>query len=161
MEYYFEAEFPKNTVKIIKKVYSETVVKIWDILSERGGRANLHPNTIYRFVQESFKRFNLLYKGSIISDDLSLLDDVKKMYDDIWKDSTLSKKRDTWSMIKKVKVTKGPPSGADLEILATVASAAKTYSVEFLTFDHDFIIFADEIQNKFGFKIINAGLIPN
>ena len=67
MEYYFKAEFSKNTVKIIKKVYSETVVKIWDILSERGGRANLHPNTIYRFVQESFKRFNLLYKGSIIS----------------------------------------------------------------------------------------------
>lgn len=161
MKYYLEAEIAKNTVKIIDKVYSETVVKIWDILSEKGGKANLHPNVTYRLVQESFKRFNYLHTGLILADDVSLLDDVKKMYNDIWNDPSLSSKRETWARIKRTKVSNGPPRGPDLKILATTSNLAKTNKTIFLTFDHDFIVFAEEIHKTFDVEIMNAGAIPN
>jgi hypothetical protein len=112
-------------------------------------------------VQESFRRFDCLHNGFIVPDDNSLLCDVKKMYDDIWKESTLSGKRETWARIKNTKVSGGPPSGPDLVILSTAANLAKTNKVSLLTFDHDFIVFADEIQKTFGVEIINAGMIPN
>lgn len=161
MKYYLEAEISKKTVRIIDKIYSETVMKIWDILSERGGKAKLHPNITYRFVQESFKRFSDLHNNSIIPDNDILLENVKKMFDDIWKDTALSGKRETWARMKKVDVSAGPPSGADIKILATVANLAKTNNVSFLTFDHDFLVFTEEIQNTFDVEVINAGTIPN
>ncbi len=161
MKYYLEAEIAKNTVRIIDKIYSEAVIKIWDILSERGGKANLHPNVTYRLVQESFKRFSDLHNNSTLPDNDTLLENVRKMFDDIWKYPALAGKRETWARMKKTKVSAGPPGGADIEILATIANIAKTNKVSLLTFDHDFLVFTEEIQSMFGVEIINAGMIPN
>lgn len=161
MEYYLDAEIAKNSVHITRKIHDETAVKIWDILSEKGGRAQLQPNTIYRLVQLSYQRFNRLQNNPIIENNNSLLRGVRQLYSDIWSDSSKESKRQTWAARKRVNVSSGPPTGADLIILSTVASMANPRRIRLLTFDHDFIVFKDEILQTFNVEVENAGLIPD
>lgn len=67
-----------------------------------------------------------------------------------------TKKKKRWATIKKTTVENGPPNGADLKILATAAKLAQGQDVELLTFDNDFILFADEIYDQCGVFIKNA-----
>ncbi len=81
------------------------------------------------------------------------------MYATIWSDSTKNEKKKRWAEIKKTTVDKGPPNGPDLKILATTAKLAQGGIVELLTFDSDFILFADEILSQFGISIKNGWLL--
>ncbi|MDE1832252.1 MAG: hypothetical protein KGI02_07775 [Thaumarchaeota archaeon] len=65
------------------------------------------------------------------------------------------------SIIRKRHLKDGPPTGNDLVILGTAARLAEKYDVEILTFDHDFIVFSDEIKKVFNVDIVNAGTIPH
>ncbi len=110
-------------------------------------------------VQLSSSNFNKLTQNQIHPDDLSLLSDVKNMYATIWSDTGKNEKKKKWAQIKKTTIDKGPPSGPDLDILATTAKLAQDEIVELLTFDNDFILFADEILSEFGISIKNGWLL--
>ncbi len=90
---------------------------------------------------------------------MSLLHDVEDMYSNIWSDQTKNEKKRKWAQIKHTSIDKGPPNGPDLKILATSAKLAQDEVVELLTFDNDFILFADEILNRFGISIKNGWLL--
>lgn len=149
----------ENSIYVIETVNQETTRKIWDELSKIGSNFSFQASTIQKLVELSFSNFSKLTQNQIHADELSLLSDVKDMYATIWADPTKKEKRKKWAEIKKTTIDKGPPNGPDLKILATTAKLAKDGIVELLTFDNDFILFADEILNQFGISIKNGWLL--
>ncbi len=108
----------------------------------------------------SLSRFYSLY-DTISPSYYELIPDACMFYINIWKDASKDYKKKTWESIKKRHLKDDPPTGNDLVILATAAKLAERYDVEILTFDHDFIVFSDEIKKVFNVNIVNAGMIPN
>lgn len=64
-----------------------------------------------------------------------------------------------WATAKHLKPSDGPPQGSDEIILSTIASIAIVNPTELLTFDHDFLIFSDEIKQNFCVNITDASAI--
>lgn len=145
----------------MEKVNQETTAQIWNILSRIGSQNALNASTVQKLIQLSFTNFERLTNNQVHPNDLSLLPNVEAMYTTIWSDNTKNEKKKRWASIKKTTVEKGPPSGPDLKILATTAKLAKDGIVELLTFDYDFILFADEIMSTFGISIKNGWVSLN
>ena len=156
---YLTPKISENSICVTSTVNQETVEKIWDELAKIGPKVSFPASTIQTLVQLSFLNFNKLTQDQIHPDCLSLLSNVENMYATIWNDFTKNKKREQWAQIKKTTVDKGPPRGPDLKILATTAKIAQDEVVELLTFDNDFILFADEILAHLGISVKNGWLL--
>lgn len=128
-------------------------------MAKAGAQNSLSASTISKLVKISYSNFNELTHTIIHPDDLTLLSDVESMYRNIWNDSTKNAKKGKWASIKKTTVNNGPPNGPDLRILSSTAKLAQSGVVELLTFDNDFILFADEIMNQFGISVKNGWLL--
>lgn len=156
---YLIPKISENTIYVIDIVNQETTRKIWNELSTLGSELSFQASTIRKLVELSFSNFNDLTQNQIHPNDLSLLSNVKNMYATIWSDIGKNEKKKKWAKIKHTSVNEGPPDGADLTILATTAKLAQKEIVELLTFDNDFILFADEILHQFGISIKNGWLL--
>ncbi len=156
---YLAPKISENSIYVIETVNRETTGKIWDKLSELGPKLSFQASTIQKLIRLSFSNFNRLTQNQIYPDDKSLLPDVKDMYATIWDDSTKNEKKKRWAKIKTKTVDDGPPDGPDLTILSTTAKLAQDGIVELLTFDHDFILFAEEIFGQFGVSVKNGWLL--
>lgn len=161
MKWYLDNEIGKGTVCITKTIHDETSRKIWDLMADIGHKEKLQPLTIRALVNSSLHRFGKLVKVRFVEDELALLGEAQKMYQDIWTDKAKESKVRTWGRLKRKNPEDDPPTGGDLFILATAAALTKNHDVSILTFDHDFLIFHEEIKSTFGINIVNAGVIPN
>ena len=160
VEYYLASEIPKRSIYVIKAIELETRRTMDRVLRAAVRRAGLLVRTRKSLMAPSFSRFYSLY--DIISPSYyELIPDACMFYIDIWKDTSKDSKKKTWESIKKRQLKNGPPTGNDLVILATAARLAEQYDVEILTFDHDFIVFSDEIKKVFNVDIVNAATIPH
>lgn len=175
MTRYFDTGTSTGTVMITETVKNEWNENIGHALRKRCNEMQVPLTHIPELERKSRSRFGRLCERKTLSDSRDKLNDVKKMYDDIWSDPGKSQKIHQWrerkfrnwkeknkKMIKRTpyKFTSenypiGPPAGNDLVILSTAASLAETCPVSLLTFDNDFIIFADEIR-EFGVKVISG-----
>ena len=160
MDYYLNNYHSKGALRIPKTVYVETGHSIWDVATEKGSKLGFSATKIRYLADLALKRFKKL-EDSIIEDDITKLGEVRKMYSIIWKDTSKSTKISQWASFKHKKISEGPPQGSDEIILSTAAKLIDHGQVELLTFDHDFIIFSDEIQKTFCVDVKDAGTIPN
>lgn len=155
---YLSPHVSRKEVAITRIVYDETMKNLWDINADLARKARISSATnVRRMVNVSMgKFFRLLGRPAPLEDDIALMGDVKTMYDDIWNDPSKASKRNDWASHKGVNVSAGPPTGFDLLLLSTAAKLAKKYNVQLLTYDHDFIDFEDEIDDKFDVNVING-----
>ncbi|MDE1844291.1 MAG: hypothetical protein KGI10_03065 [Thaumarchaeota archaeon] len=160
VEYYLASEILKRSIYVIRAVDLETQRMMYQVLKSAIRKAGLLVRTTKRLMAPSFSRFHNLY-DTLSPSYYELIPDVCMFYIDIWKDPSKDTKMKTWESIKKKQIRDGPPTGNDLVILATAAKLAEQYDVEILTFDHDFIVFSDEIKKVFNVSIVNAGAIPH
>ena len=156
---YLTPKISENSICVIGTVNLETGRKIWDEISKVGSKLSFPALTVQKLVHLSFSNFSELTRDRIHPDCLSLLSEVENMYATIWNDFTKNEKKKKWARIKKTTVDKGPPRGPDLKILATTAKLSQDRVVELLTFDNDFILFADEILGQFGISVKNGWLL--
>lgn len=140
------------------RVAGEVGSKAWDAITNAVHKAKLYDHIPTRnLINQVLKNSqNLMRKGSTVPDDTSELASVDSLYASIWADSTNAPKLSTWSRIKNRPVSSGPPTGADRVILSTAAAMAKDSDVEFLTFDHDFTIFRDEIFSSLHVTVVDG-----
>ena len=107
-------------------------------------------------------RFEILNKRFGIPSDKWYLAEIDRMYADIWSDPRLADLVDWWRCIKERRgKVAGRPSlethRADFLILSTAAAlAAQGHSVRLLTYDHDFVAFADVILERFGVVVVDC-----
>lgn len=160
IEYYLASEIPKRSIYVIRAIELETRRMMDKVLRDAVRRAGLLVRTRKSLMAPSFSRFYNLY-DTISPSYYELIPDACLFYINIWKDTSKDSKKKTWESIKKRQLKDGPPTGNDLVILATAAKLAERYEVEILTFDHDFIVFSDEIKKVFNVNIVNAGTIPH
>ncbi|HET7337093.1 MAG TPA: hypothetical protein VFJ23_04295 [Candidatus Nitrosotalea sp.] len=160
VEYYLASEIPKKSIYVIRAIELETRRMMDKVLRDAVRRTGLLVRTRKSLMTPSFSRFYSLY-DAISPSYYELIPDACMFYIDIWKDTSKDSKKKTWESIKKRHLKDGPPTGNDLVILATAAKLAERYDVEILTFDHDFIVFSDEIKKVFNVDIVNAGMIPH
>lgn len=108
------------------------------------------------------ERFSLLYDRFGVPDYRWYLEKVDRMYADIWSDPRLAHLVARWRRIKERRgKAAGRPSlethQADFLILSTAAAlAAQGHSVRLLTYDHDFVAFADVILERFGVVVVDC-----
>ncbi|MCP8311027.1 MAG: hypothetical protein L6N95_03205 [Candidatus Methylarchaceae archaeon HK01B] len=114
-----------------------------------------------RLVHEALGRYIRLLKSDykIIDPSNKSLKKVTKIYSKIWNDPALCDKLLIWSGFKKLDISNGPPKGGDIVILAYAVDLVSEGSIELLTFDHDFIVFSDEIYRELGVNVRNAGTL--
>jgi predicted nucleic acid-binding protein len=158
--YYLTPEISKGSIYVIRAVELETQRMMYQVLRGAVRKAGLLVRTTKSLMAPSLSRFHNLY-DVIYPSYYELIPDVCMFYIDIWKDPAKDSKKRTWESIKKRQLKDGPPTGNDLVILATAAKLAELYEVELLTFDHDFIVFSDEIKKVFNVTVVNAGTIPH
>lgn len=161
MKYYVDSELSKGRIAITKLVKEETLSAVWNVLSRRKPTAKITDLQVAMLVRKSTENFGKLTVSGLLDNDITFLPNVSKMYSDIWNNPQKRTKIQTWATMKHVNITDGPPGGNDLLILSTAANLAKDKQVELLTFDHDFVVFGDEIKETFGVTVINAGTIPS
>lgn len=160
VEYYLASEIPKRSIYVIRAIELETCRMMDKVLRDAVRRAGLLVRTRKSLMAPSLSRFYSLY-DTISPSYYELIPDACMFYIDIWKDTSKDSKKKTWESIKKRHLKDGPPTGNDLIILATAAKLAERHDVEILTFDHDFIVFSDEIKKVFNVNIVNAATIPH
>lgn len=153
---YLESQINHNAVCVTDTVRMETHRKIQDIMAKKGSEYALSTASIRVLNKLAYERFDRLINTDVIADDLTRLSEVHGMYQNIWSDSGKDEKRRRWASIKKTGADKGPPAGPDLRILATAAGISSNGVIELFTFDHDFILFADEILMGLGVSIKNG-----
>ena len=161
MTSYLNSVTRNATIIITQTVDSETRTKIWDLVSQAYAAGGL-PRVIAakKIITDALLRYrDLCQKGRIVQDDPSQIDKIRAMYATIWADRRKGDKVLAWGRVKRKRPTEGPPSGPDLVILSTASALGKSAQVELLTFDHDFILFSDEIQNESGVVVFNAGVL--
>ena len=118
-----------------------------------------------KIAEDALARFEILYVRFRIRDYKDYLDDVERMYVEIWRDPRMAGAVDRRRRIKERHGHGAArPSlathAADLTILSTAAyMAARGESVRLVTFDHDMVEFAGEIYKRFGVVVVDgAGL---
>ena len=86
------------------------------------------------------------------------------MYAEIWCDGRMDDAVKAWRRVKEKRAKTGAArpaietNYADFVILSTAAhQAARGRSVELLTFDYDFVAFADAIRERFGVDVVDCG----
>jgi hypothetical protein len=155
---YVDAAVRNRTLLICAKVNNEVASKAWDALVEAARRAGLTNLIALRVVLDRVLKNldGLIKKAKLTADDTSELGRVQKMYSSIWADPAKAAKRRKWASVKRLPPGSGPPAGADHVILSTAAALASSNDVEFLTFDHDFIIFREEILQELRVAVVNG-----
>lgn len=161
MSYYLKPYIDNGSVLITQTVYHETTRKISDLIASLAKREKLSATVARYLTHNCLVRFFNMSKSTPVIHDASKYGDVTTMYATIWADGTKLDKRQTWAALKKCKLEDGPPKGNDLIILSTAAQLTTQCSIRLLTFDHDFILFSDEIRDAVCIQIENGWLIPN
>ncbi len=111
------------------------------------------------FLKETANNFKALKSKCLpATASTTSLDKVAKFYADLWKRPEMKYKIEKWASIKRKKPSEGPPSGADLKILAVAVDNTHSQS-ELVTFDHDYIVFSDEITRDLGIMVTNGFLL--
>ena len=159
MTSYLQNYLSRGQLKIVKTVDDEVGSAIWNEATKQGKKLGLSAKQIRYLAILAIQRFQKLRDGIIIDDDISKALDVRKMYYGIWKDPAKTSKISNWATAKRLKPSDGPPQGRDEIILSTIASIAIAKPTELLTFDHDFLIFSDEIKQNFCVNIMDASAI--
>ena len=147
---YIAQKLLDGSICVTKTVDCETVRNMRGVLSDTAAKHSFPASVMLKLDQMSFVKYGELASKYMRPDDPSLLWKVRNTYAAIWSDPAQDQKKKRWATIKKTTVENGPPSGADLKILATAAKLAQGQDVELLTFDNDFILFADEIYDQCG-----------
>lgn len=129
---------------------------IRNVLANVAAKHFFPASIILKLDHMSFSKYGELVSRCRCPDDLSFLWKVENTYATIWSDPAKDQKKKKWAIIKKTTLDRGPPRGADLKILATASKLAQTRDVELLTFDNDFILFADEIYDQCDVFVKNA-----
>ena len=115
-------------------------------------------------VEDVIAKFGVLYDRFGIRDDGRYVKRIDDMYAEIWRDGRMNDAVKTWRRVKAKRAGAGvtrpaiEANGADFVILSTAArQAALGISVELLTFDYDFVAFADAIRERFGVNVVDCG----
>ena len=133
--------------------------KLWDVLSDVVSKARIPALPSQSLFIKGCEHFEKLKSKCLeFTPEESLIKKVNEFYRKIWADPSLQKKREVWSKIKKKDINEGPPTGADIIILAT-ALAFSDEEVELLTLDSDFIIFKDEIEGELRVYVRDADTV--
>ncbi len=116
-------------------------------------------------VVDALERFGSLYDQFDIHDVLTYLGAVERMYIDAWLDPQMAEAVDRWRRVKKRhgEGTERPSldtHGADFVILSTAAAlAAQGDEVWLVTYDYDFVAFADMIYRVFGVRVVDGSAL--
>ena len=133
--------------------------KLWDVLAQtiqKSGLKAINALPLYRAAQVSFK--DLVAKGKQEKPRKESVNEAKEFYSRLWADPALAHKREAWARLKRKGVGDGPPTGADIEILAVAIEAARGDS-ELMTLDNDFLVFKDEILSQLGIVVRDCSML--
>ena len=105
-----------------------------------------------------------MYDRFAINNDAQYVEKIDGMYAKIWRDGRMNDAVKAWRRVKEKRAKTGATrpaietNYADFVILSTAAhQAAQGRSVELLTFDYDFVAFADPIRERFGVDVVDCG----
>jgi len=146
---------------IPKVVDEEFTTKLWDALADVFRKAEITKHrAVIPFLMRAKEVFDKKLKkdARIHSPMMSTINKVRSFYRKIWLNPSLEHKRQAWARLKRKEVDDGPPSGADLEILATAVELTDG-DVELLTLDNDFLVFKDEIRDRFKLIVTDASAL--
>lgn len=159
MNEYLQNYKNKNQLRVIKTVIDEAPSVMWNEATRLGKKLGMSATKSRYLANMAIARFEKFCEGTIIEDNSSKALNVRKMYYEIWKDPLKTSKISNWASAKRLKPKEGPPQGSDEIILSTAANLADSNPTELLTFDHDFLIFAEEIKQNFCVDIMDASTI--
>ena len=152
-------------VRIIDTVAVEVRGGMEDAFRSAAKSAN--PEAVYddEIAEAALARFEILYKRFRIRDYKDYLDDIERMYIEIWRDPRMAGAVDRRRRIKERhghgSARPSPATHArDFAILSTAAyMAARGESVMLVTFDHDIVEFADAIYKRFGVVVVDGACL--
>jgi hypothetical protein len=144
-------------VLVCERVFNETTKKLWDISVEAALAAGIKSAYVIRsMAEETIQRFVKFAAKRRISDDTSSVPILTKLFLEIWTDPSKQAKKERWAKIKTKHVDDGPPGGPDIVILSTAVKQQEKSQTEVLTFDHDLIVFEEEIEQATHVRVKNA-----
>ena len=144
-------------VLVCDRVFNETTKLLWDISVEAATAAGIRSAYVIKsMAEETIRRFVKFAAKRRVPDDANSVPILTKLFLEIWANPTKQTKKERWAKIKKKGVDEGPPSGPDMVILSTAVKQQEKSQTEVLTFDHDLIVFEEEIEQTTRVKIRNA-----
>ena len=115
-------------------------------------------------VDDALAKFVSLYDRFAINNDERYVKRIDGMYAKIWRDGRMNDAVKAWRRVKEKRAKTGATrpaietNYADFVLLSTAAyQVAQGRSVELLTFDYDFVAFADPIRERFGVDVVDCG----
>ena len=137
-----------------------------DAFKSAARSAGAPPGTADSAMPDAWLEFKRLRGPFEIKDEDKYVEDVGRMYADIWQDPRRAGAVDKWRRVKERHGKGGErPSlethGADFMILSTAADrAARGEDARLVTFDHDLLAFADAIRGRFGVEVVDGAGLP-
>ena len=128
--------------------------------------AGAPPGTVGSAVPYAWSEFKRLRGTFEIKDEDKYVEDIGRMFAEIWRDPRMAGPVGRWQRVKERHGKGGVrPSlethGADFVILSTAADmAARGEDVRLVTFDHDLLAFADAIRERFGVEVVDGASLP-
>lgn len=113
-------------------------------------------------VSEVHGTFHSLYERFRAKNREEYVGSVNDMYIDIWGDIRMADAVGGWLCVKEKRGKKAAKPSleankGDFVILSTAAHwAAQGHAVELVTFDHDFLAFADAILGRLGVRVVDC-----
>ena len=117
-------------------------------------------------VQGALSEFKRLYVLYGIHDANKYLEEIDRMYAEIWRDPRMAGAVSKWSGVKERHGKGGARPApdthrADFMILSTAAGrAAQGEAVRLITFDHDLVAFGGAILERFGVEVVDGAGLP-
>ena len=137
-----------------------------DAFKSAARSAGAPPGTADSAMPDAWSEFKRLRGPFEIKDEDKYVEDIGRMYADIWQDPRRAGAVDRWWCVKERRGKGGErPSlethRADFVILSTAADrAARGEDVRLVTFDHDLVAFADAIRERFGVEVVDGAGLP-
>ena len=137
-----------------------------DAFESAAKSAGAPPGTVDSAVLYAQAEFERLRGPFEIKDDRRYVEDIGRMYAEIWQDPRWTGAVGRWQRVKERHGKGGAhPSlethGADFAILSTAADrAARGGAVRLVTFDHDLVAFAGAIRGRFGVEVVDGAGLP-
>ena len=135
----------------------------WVIKSTaKGVDASLTP--LDKNIDDTLAKFKGLYDRFAIRNNGRYVKKIDDMYAEIWRDGRMNDAVRTWRRVKEKHAKTGASrptietNNVDFVILSTAAhQASQGRPTELLTFDYDFVAFADAIREWFGVNVVDCG----
>lgn len=137
-------------VRIPATVYYETKHAVDTHMRKLASRG-ISPRAAIR-LGESAAHLISSERPMLCANDKRLLEEVKKMYDEIWTDPGYRHLWEIWARMNRR--GKPAPGDGDKVILSTAAGLAGRGPVRFLVADIDFVAFKEEIERRFGIRVM-------